>query len=59
MQIMISVAKGQKFWPQITIGANKNCVGPETPGPNFCLICQEIAKKGPNFVFRFVFHKTR
>jgi hypothetical protein len=44
IMLINSVAKGPKFRPQNTKGAEKNGVG-----PNICLICQKRAGKGPNF----------
>jgi hypothetical protein len=50
--VRYSVAKGPKFQPQSTKRAEKNWRGWESQGPNFCLICQKRAEKGPNFFFK-------
>jgi hypothetical protein len=46
---MVSVAKGPKFRPQNTKGAEKIVWGRKSLGPNICLIFQKRAEKGPNF----------
>jgi hypothetical protein len=47
-QIFVSAAKGPKFWPQNTKGAEKNCGGPGKSGAEFFA---DISKKGRIFLW--------
>jgi hypothetical protein len=50
-----SVAKGPKFRPQNTKGAEKNCVGPEKSGAEFL---PDLTKKGRKGADLFLMFKT-
>jgi hypothetical protein len=50
IRLIISVAKGLKFWPQNTKGAEKNCVGLGIFGAKFFADLSKRAEKGPNFL---------
>jgi hypothetical protein len=46
---LTSVAKGPKFRPQNTKGAEKNCVGLGKSGAEFLADLSKKGRKGPNF----------
>jgi hypothetical protein len=54
--IETSVAKGPKFWPQNTKGAEKNCIGPGKFGAEVLADVSRKGRKGAKLFWGLIFH---